>query len=186
MRRSVLLELPELDGGVPPVRASRSLPSARRPPARPRSVSREPSGMPLTAASAGARHGRGECRPRVARRSRSASRAAARSRPAGSPSTVIPLTPSAFPHAASDPDDGHGARAAGERCVARERGGIEHGDQRLQVLSHDDVERNGERGLVALGLDERGAIPLGEQRQGKCKREEGDGDSGGTRARGRA
>ena len=85
------------------------------------------------------------------------------------------------PDAAADPHDRHRLRPSRERGVARERRSVEHRDERLQVLANDDVERNGERRLIALGLDERGAIPLGEQREREREREEGDGDRGRAR-----
>ena len=101
---------------------------------------------------------------------------------AGRPSTVIPLTPSAFPTLPRIRTHRHRLRPSRERGVPRERRSVEHGDERLQVLADDDVERNGERRLVALGLDERGAIPLGEEREGEGEREEGDRDGGRARA----
>ena len=84
--------------------------------------------------------------------------------------------------AAADSHDRHRLRPSRERGIARERGSVEHRDERLQILANDDVERDGERRLIALGLDERGAIPLGEQRQREREREEGDGYGGRARA----
>ena len=95
---------------------------------------------------------------------------------AGSPRTVIPLMPSALRswrvHAGPAP-----LAAARERLVPRQRGGVEHGDERLQVLPRDDVERDGEGGLVAFRADEGRTVALGQKREGEGEREEGDGDS---------
>ena len=98
----------------------------------------------------------------------------------GRPSTVTPLIPSAFPGAGAKPQDGDGVGASGESGVPLERRRVEHGNERLQVLADDEVERDGERGLIALGADERGAVALGEQRQREGEREERDGH--GSRA----
>ena len=93
-----------------------------------------------------------------------------------------PADPLRRPGAGPDPHHGDGLRPARERGVAPERSCVENGDERLQVLPDDDVEGDGERRLVALGLDERGPVTLGKEREGEGEREERDGHRGSARA----
>ena len=73
-------------------------------------------------------------------------------------------------------------RATGERRVAGERCRVEHRDERPEVFADDEVERDGERGLVGLGSDERRTISLGEQgeSEGKGQERHGHGSGAGT------
>ena len=84
--------------------------------------------------------------------------------------------PSALPALARTRRTGTAPDPPASAGIPPERRGVEHGDERLEVLPHDDVERNGERGLVALCVDEGGPIALGEQREREGEREERDGD----------
>ena len=88
---------------------------------------------------------------------------------------MIPLIPWAPPALARTRSTGAAtAVLAGERPIAIEWRRIEHGNERLQVLADEDVERDGEGRLVALRLHERGAIALGKQGERECERQEGD------------
>ncbi len=126
------------------------------------------------------RHRRGERGPRISREVAPPAVQLRRLR-GGETEHGDPADSLGVPDAAANSHHRHRGRASCQRGVAGERRGVEHGDERLQVLADDDVERDGERRLIALGLDERGAIPLGEQRQGKREREEGNGDGSRTR-----
>ncbi len=101
---------------------------------------------------------------------------------AGRPSTVTPLTPSAAPTLARMRTTGTATEPPARVAVPLQRRRIENGNQRLQVLPDDDVERNGERRLVALGLHERRPIALSQERERKGEREKRDRDGGGARA----
>ena len=64
---------------------------------------------------------------------------------AGRPSTVIPLIPSAFPALGARPQDGNGAGTSRKSRVPLEWSRVEDGNERLQVLADDEVERDGEK-----------------------------------------
>ena len=90
--------------------------------------------------------------------------------------------PSASPALARSRSTGTASDAAGDGGIPVERRRVEHGNERSQVLADDEFEGNRERGLVGLGVDERGAVALGEQRQGEGEGEEGNGHRGGAGA----
>ena len=160
---------------------SRSSPGARRGPARPRTASREPSLMPCRADPAGGVTAEtSEARERSEKPSRQPCTREIASD--GRPSTVTPLSPSACAGAGSKPEHGDGVGSARDGGVPVERRRVEHGNERSQVLADDEVERDRERGLVGLGVDERGAVALGEQRQREGEGEEGHGHGGGAGA----
>ena len=77
--------------------------------------------------------------------------------------------------AARDAQDGpRRAIRPGELVEPLERRGVEHANEVPEVLADDDVVRDLERRLLAVALDEGGAISLREQRDRERDREERD------------
>ena len=122
------------------------------------------------------RHRRGERRPRPVREPVPPA-VQARDLGCGQPEDGDPADALRTSGAGACTQDRHRRAAARERLVPRQRGGVEHGDERLEVLPRDDVERDGEGGLVAFRADEGRTVALGQKREGEGEREEGDGDS---------
>ena len=97
------------------------------------------------------------------RPSRSAKEASRRAQSGGTPSTVTPETDADGPALAVSRTHGTDGLDAGNRLEPGERRGLEDGDERAEVLPHDDVGRHRERRLVPLA---RGRASSGTPRRG--------------------
>ena len=79
-----------------------------------------------------------------------------------------------------EPDHRPNGLDAGNRLEPGEGRGLEDGDERAEVLPHDDVRGYRERRLVPLTRGQRRAVRLGEARERERERQEGGCGSGGA------